>query len=50
MKKIGILFVIVLINIVFTPCTYLDENREKDPTKLEILASGGEVGYDLDEK
>lgn len=50
MKKICILFAIVLINTVFTSCTDLDENLENDPLKLETLVSGGEDGQDPEEE
>ena len=46
MKKIFLLFAILLANGVFTSCTELDENLENEPVNLEILATGGEDEHD----
>ncbi|KGL62917.1 hypothetical protein [Polaribacter sp. Hel1_85] len=44
MKKVFLVFAILLANSVFTSCTDLDENLEKEPVKSEISATGGEDG------
>ncbi|WP_158838404.1 hypothetical protein [Polaribacter sp. L3A8] len=46
MKKVCLVFAILLVNSVFTSCTDLDENLEKESIKLEVSATGGEDGQD----
>ncbi|WP_157663287.1 hypothetical protein [Polaribacter sp. SA4-12] len=46
MKKVFLVFAILVANIVFTSCTDLDENLENEPVKLETLATGGEEEQD----
>ena len=46
MKKVCFIFAILLVNSVFTSCTDLDDNLEKESIKLEIFATGGEDGQD----
>jgi hypothetical protein len=45
MKKVFLVCLVLLVNSVFTSCTDLDENLEKEPLKLEISATGGEDEY-----
>ncbi|PQJ72319.1 hypothetical protein [Polaribacter butkevichii] len=49
MKKVCLVFAILLANSVFTSCTDLDENLENEPVKSEILVTVGEDGQDPDE-
>lgn len=42
MKKVFLIFAVILANGVFTSCTDLEENLEKEPMKLEISATDGE--------
>lgn len=49
MKKVCIIFAIILANSIFTSCTDVDEKLENDPAKLEIFATGGEDGDVLEE-
>ncbi|QVY65652.1 hypothetical protein [Polaribacter sp. Q13] len=42
MKKVFLVVVIIFANSVFTSCTDLDENIEKQPLKVEVSATGGE--------
>jgi hypothetical protein len=42
MKKVFLIFAIILANCVFTSCTDLDENLEREPIELEISATDGE--------
>ena len=44
MKKVFLVFAILLTNSVFTSCTDLDENLENESVKVETLATGGEDG------
>ena len=46
MKKIFLLFAILLANSVFTSCTELDEKLGDEPDKVEVLATGGEEEQD----
>ncbi|WP_171032395.1 ETRAMP family protein [Polaribacter aestuariivivens] len=46
MKKVFLVFAILLANGVFTSCTDLED----ETTKMEILATGGEDGQDPDEE
>ena len=49
MKKVFLVFAIIIANGVFTSCTDLDENLENDPIKSELLATDGEEEQDPDE-
>ncbi len=40
MKKIFLLFAILLANSVFISCTELDENLGDEPDEIEVLATG----------
>ena len=46
MKKVFLLFAILLANSFFTSCTELDENLGDEPVKLEVLTTGGEEEQD----
>jgi hypothetical protein len=46
MKKVFLVFAILVANSVFTSCTDLDENLDNEPVKLEISATGGEEEQD----
>lgn len=48
MKKLYIVFAIVLANGVFVSCTELDDNLDNEPTQFEASATGGEDGQDPD--
>lgn len=50
MKKVFLLFAILIANSVFTSCTDLDENLESEPVKMETLATDGEEEQDPDEE
>jgi hypothetical protein len=50
MKKVCVLFAIIIANNVFISCTDLDENLENDLVKLEVFATGGEDGDDPEEE
>jgi len=49
MKKVCLVFALLLVNTVFTSCTDLDENLENEPIKSEVLTSVGEDEQDPDE-
>ena len=55
MKKVFLVFAILLANSVFTSCTELDENLENESVKVEISTTEGEeeqdpeVGDDVDD-
>ncbi|WP_157812242.1 hypothetical protein [Polaribacter sp. ALD11] len=46
MKKVFLIFAILLANSVFTSCTELEESLENEPVKIETLATEGEDGQD----
>ena len=46
MKKVFLLFAILLANGVFVSCTELDDNLENEPTQFETSATEGEEGHD----
>ncbi|WP_170064439.1 hypothetical protein [Polaribacter glomeratus] len=48
MKKLFLIFAILLANSVFISCTDLDENEELEPIKNEILTTDGQDGQDSD--
>ena len=50
MKKIFLLFAILLANSVFISCTELDENLGDEPDEIEVLATGGDDEQDPVEK
>ena len=45
MKKVFLVCLVLFTNFVFTSCTDLDENLEREPVKLEVSATGGEDEY-----
>ena len=48
MKKVFLVFAIIIANSFFTSCTDLDDNLENEKTNSEILATDGEEGQDYD--
>lgn len=48
MRKVFVIFAILLANSVFTACTDLDESLENEPVKSEIIATEGEDGQTSD--
>lgn len=49
MKKVFLIFAIIIANGVFTSCTGLDENLENEPVKSEVLGTDGEDEQDPDD-
>ncbi len=46
MKKVFLVFAILLANGVFTSCTELEDNLENEPTQFETSATEGEEEQD----
>ena len=49
MKKVFLVFAIVLASGVFKSCTELEDNLENEPLKSEVLATEGEEEQDPDD-